>query len=330
MDAHRHPQAEQILRRLRQEQIAALYHFTSIENLPCIRDMQALCSKQLLQDRGQWPPLVPGGDTLSHNLDRYHDNWGMVSCSFTPRTPMAYRRKPKSHLCFFVVQIDVAAFRGVVFTDMNGTANDHRRAEGMAGIDLVHFDMINSFPHPWDKEGWVRYVQAEILVPPCIMLDYIKEVTFVSQASLQEAERLWGLSPHPPFRVDPSHFEDVPGSSVLNFPVLFEWLLTDESIDTSNARLPHTHKSHFIRLSEGVITALARCRVMTGTRASMEWNPGRHVTEYEFTNSNVFWYWHRFRLDHLPDGTCSATFYLNNIRWSTLEFELVSQRREML
>jgi len=32
MDAHRHPQAEQILRRLRQEQVSALYHFTSIEN----------------------------------------------------------------------------------------------------------------------------------------------------------------------------------------------------------------------------------------------------------------------------------------------------------
>jgi len=170
-DAHRHPQAEQILRRLRQEQVSALYHFTSIENLPCIRDMQVLCSKQLLEDEDRWPPLVPGGDALSHSLDRRHDNWGMVSCSFTPRTPMAYRRKPNSHLCFFVVQIEVATFSGVFFTDINGTANDHQRAEGIPGVNLIHFDVIQSFPRPWEREGWFRYVQAETLVPNCIPLD---------------------------------------------------------------------------------------------------------------------------------------------------------------
>ena len=112
---------------------------------------------------------------------------------------MTYRRKPNSHLCFFVIQIDVAALSGVLFTDMNGTANDHQRAEGMRGVNLIHFDVIRSFPRPWEREGWVRYVQAEALVLDCIQFDYIKEITFVSQASLQEAERLWGNYPHPPF-----------------------------------------------------------------------------------------------------------------------------------
>lgn len=331
MDVSRHPQAEQILRRLQQEKIAVLYHFTSIENLPCIRDMQALCSKQLLEDEGRWPCAAPGGDDLSHSLDSYHGNWEMVSCNFTPRTPMAYHKKQQHHLCFFVIQIDIAAFNGVFFTDANATANGHERAEGLAGIELVNFAAIRSSPRPWDKEGWVRQVQAEVLVPDCIMLDYVIEVTFVSEASLWEAGRLWGLQPHPPFRIEPHHFEDIrSGNPVLTFPVLLDWLLTNESVDKSNYRIPYSHKSHFIRQPGGRITVLAHIRVLAGTRVYIKWYPGEQVTECLFEKSSGYYLWPSIAMDQLPDGPCSVLCYLNDICWAMLEFELVSQRRETL
>lgn len=103
-----HQDADRILQRLQQEQIRAFYHFTSIENLPSIRDTQALCSKELLEEEGRWPVPEPGGNRLSHYLNNINENWNLISLSFTPRTPMAYRKKPESHLCFFVIRPDVA------------------------------------------------------------------------------------------------------------------------------------------------------------------------------------------------------------------------------
>jgi ssDNA thymidine ADP-ribosyltransferase, DarT len=99
-----HPDANEILARLRKEGITALYHFTCVENLPYICQAQQLWSKQKLEDEGKWPSLFPGGDSLSHRLDRYNGNWDKVSLSLTPFTPMAYRKKRNDHLCYFYLK----------------------------------------------------------------------------------------------------------------------------------------------------------------------------------------------------------------------------------
>jgi hypothetical protein len=110
------PDAPQILDRLRREGIVELCHFTSIENLPLIQRLNALCSKQALEEAGVWPDCDPGGNALSHNLDRCNDNWGRVPLHFTPRTPMSYRKKREKHLCFFKLNPVVATIAGVLLS----------------------------------------------------------------------------------------------------------------------------------------------------------------------------------------------------------------------
>jgi hypothetical protein len=150
-----HPDAGQILQRLRQEQITGLYHFTSIENLPLIREMNALCSKAVLETAGCWPCLEPGGNSLSHNLDHWNGNWDKVSVNFTPHTPMAYHRKRASHLCFFVLRIKVAAYAGVFLLIKTLTA----KVNGAPKVSLGWISFISRRFDPMHvlgtgKGGW--------------------------------------------------------------------------------------------------------------------------------------------------------------------------------
>ena len=254
-----HPDAGGILARLRQERIPCLYHFTSIENLPLICRLNGLCSKQRLQNASLWPCPNPGGDDLSHTLDRRWGNWDKVGMNLTPRTPMCYRKKRQKHLCFFVLLPDVATHAGVVFANTNATATGHQRAEGLSGLDLINFAAVRAHPRPWDKDGWHRPVQAEILVPDYVALDLVTEVVFVSPASLQEGERLWGNSQHPPFRVDAGHFADLPSHSrpTLGFPNLVDLILTFDQVDKSNVKASRAHVSRFHRSLGAGVTAIA-------------------------------------------------------------------------
>ena len=117
-----HQDSDQIAGRLVQEGISRLYHCTSIENLPIIVSQGALLCKQELEALGLWPVPEPGGNQLSHDLDRYAGNWDRVGLNFTPRTPMIYGKKRSAHLCFFVVDPRVATYDGVIFTDTNAAA----------------------------------------------------------------------------------------------------------------------------------------------------------------------------------------------------------------
>ncbi len=211
MDPQFHPEADAILARLTKEGITELYHFTSVENLPGICKVGVLCSKQTLELKGLWPPPVPGGNSLSHHLDRYNDNWDKVSLSFTPFTPMAYRKKRKDHLCYLIARLEVASWTGIIFTDSNAASTTiQRRDTGLVGLNYIKFDAIRSIPRPWDRNGWVQPVQAEVLVPDRVPLGYISKVAFVSKASLMHAERLCGSIPHPHFSVDDHLFSDSP------------------------------------------------------------------------------------------------------------------------
>lgn len=63
-----HPDADAILRRLKENGVKNFYHFTNVQNLAAICEMEGLCSKQLLELQGKWPCNVPGGEELSHSL----------------------------------------------------------------------------------------------------------------------------------------------------------------------------------------------------------------------------------------------------------------------
>jgi len=314
----------QILQRLRQERIPALFHFTSVENLVLIRDMDALCSKQVLEDAGRWPPPEPGGNDLSHSLDRHNDNWDKVSLNFTTHTPMAYRKKPTSHLCFFVVDVRVAGRRGVIFTDTNAASTGgQQRGEGLAGLDLVNFSAVRAAPQPWNRDGWVRPVQAEVLVPDRISLDQVQEVGFVSRASLEEARRIWGASQGPRFVHQQEYFSDAPRRISINFPYLDSILLTDAAIDEASVKRERVTKARFTRGRCERITAVASVVATAGVKAHVTWNPiGLSLVE-EFERTSSYWHWPSVATSSLPIGRCSVEYRLGQVRWSTLDFEVV-------
>jgi len=316
--------AAMILERLKQERIAALYHFTSVENLPSIRDTDRLCSKEVLCTLGQWPCADPGGNQQSHNLDQQNDNWDKLSLTFTPRTPMAYRKKPLKHLCFCVIDVGAAALPNVVFTDTNATSTifPHKRDTGINGLNLVDFGAVRAIPRGWDKDGWVRPVQAESLIPEALPLAYVKEIVFVSDASLAEAERLWGGSPHPPFRVSPEMFSDFPGVLTFSFAFMREYFLTDDAIDGNNVNQPHAHRIVFERARTQRIFAVITSHITAGTVAETTWNPGNIRSTHTFTTSGNYRHWPRVNAQRLPIGECQVEYRLGGVRWATIPFRM--------
>lgn len=320
-----HAEATEIAAKLRKEHIRALYHFTSIENLPCIREMGALCSKHILDAAGRWPVAEPGGNALSHNLDRCNNNWDRISLNFTPHTPMVYNKKPSSHLCFLEIDPVVATWDGVLFTNTNAASTgNQQRAPGLAGLDLVDFNAVRSRPRPWDREGWVRPVQAEVLVPKCIPLNYVTRIRFVSDASRDEAERLWGPSSHPQFEAYPLSFSDNPSAVSLTFPFLKTILLTDQHVNASSLGRARTPNYRLRRSTCDRATLIAEVHAVAGLKAQITWKPIGATQTEEFEKTEDYWHWPSLSLSRLPDGPCSVDYRLGCVRWATLPFEVVA------
>jgi len=194
-----HSQGHQILRVLRQHGIEVLFHFTSVQNLKGISEMNGLCSKKMLSEAGRWPPPWSGGDQLSHNLDMSCGNWDMVSLSYVPNTPMAYHRKQQEDLCFVEVDPSVATWSGVLFTNTNAASLTASRLAGLRGVKEVDFDEFASVPAQPGNPTWKRAVQAEVLVPQFVPLGYVVRVSFKTPEHLKQGARSWGSQP--------SHFE---------------------------------------------------------------------------------------------------------------------------
>jgi hypothetical protein len=288
--------------------------------------MEALCSKRALEEAGKWPPLEPGGNPLSHNLDRLNQNWDKVPLNFTPHTPMAYNKKRERHICFFLLTPEVSTLDGVVFTDTNAatTSRPQQRGEGLQGLSLVNFGAIRSSPRPWDKNGWFYPVQAEVLIPDRLDLRFVSEVGFLSDASLEEGRRLWGADVGPPFFVRPLLFSDTPPSLSLSFPYLAKVMLTDEAVDKTTINRLRVEKKHFRRATCDRITLVASVRAVAGSTAEVTWQPAGVVHATEFETTSEYWHWPSIPIRNLPNGRCSVEYRLGRILWATLEFEVVS------
>lgn len=321
-----HPDAQAILSRLQREKIPAFYHFTSVRNLPDISRAQALCSKETLQAMGMWPPPVPGGNELSHRLDRRNRNWDKVGLNLTPFTPMAYRKKREQHLCFFVIRPEVAAWSGVVFTDTNAASSGQRREEGLAGLDIIDFQAIRSDPRPGDRDGWLTPVQAEVLVPDKIALQYVEEVAFVSSASRAHARRLWGARPHPEFTVKGQLFADSSGSSrqTIGFPYVMSIVLCDAKVDRDTAWERYSHKGTFSKSESDRITLVATVGAMAGTRAEVKWLGADTTHRAEFPKADDYRHCPHISLDTLSQGAYCVEYWLDRLCWASVGFEVIS------
>lgn len=319
------PQASDIQEKLRREGIRHLFHWTSLENLPFIAQAQALCSKQTLEGMDLWPCPSPGGRGPSHNLDRHHGNRGSIGLNFTPYTPMVYHRKRDGKpLCFFIIKAEVATWRNVMFTDENAASNAHTQATGLEGLDLVKFDAIRCDPRPSDRIGWVKPVQAEVLVPDKIALDCVKKVVFISEASCAEGERLWGSLGHPLFKVEPEYFTDgYQRNKSVAFAYVDRLMLTDGEFDKETIDRPHEHCARFARNSTEYITAVVRTQAISGTQIRLTTEPtGLDIGQKEYSRGSYTNY-ARVRTDDLLDGGNSIVCYLNDIRWAQIDFEII-------
>src|SRR5712692_6912280 len=322
------PDAQAILTRLQQERITALYHFTSVENLSSICQMGALFSKQILEDQGLLSTLVTGGNPLSHSLDRHQSNWDKVSLNFTPHTPMAYNKKRAQHLCFFLINPEVAAWLDVVFTDSNATKNDHKRGQGLIGLNTVQFNVIHAIP--FSVNDWHRFVQAEVLIPHSIPLPYVTEIGFVSGASMNYAKHLCDSLPCPPFSVIPHIFTDSPKapSRAIGFSYVHELILGDTNESKNMVYSTHIKENKFSKRISDKITIAASVRVIAGMRAKISLfdivtNKERVVIDEELPRSNEYKHECIISLNDLPAGIYVVKYYLGGVCWDSSSLEVV-------
>ena len=308
-----HEDAATIRSRLVQEGIATLYHFTSVENLPGIAHHQGILSKAELERFGNWPPPSPGGNEDSHRRDRRLGNWDKVHLFFNPNTPMVYRAKSEDHLCFLEVPIDMACLRGVVFTHANAASEMARRGEGLEGLGLVDFRYVKSYPDPSNPD-WRHLSQAEVLVPNRIPMDVVKRIVCVSEASKQEAIRLWGSHTLPRFEVDIKPFESMPGSRYAGFSYVTDaWL---EAGEQRGQRIAVSNSRH------SKIKVVAKLEALAGATCNIQMGPSgrRYDTTLPRTDS---WSWTpEYSITDLSPGSYHVDVKLNDIRWSRLFLEV--------
>jgi hypothetical protein len=304
--------------RLAAEHIDWLYHFTSVENLPGIAQQQALCSTQFLGDHGL-APMSPGGNALSLVLDGHHGTLDFVHIYFTPYTPMAYRKKRDRHICWFVLKPAVADRDGVEFTDCNAAANVHQQVAGSAGLELLDFAILRGTPQPGSAD-WKKRVQAELLAPSQVPMSLVQEIAFVSRASLEEGERLWGATPHPTFTIRPALFSDWPGGTVesIGFAHVETVLLTPDLVTMDNALMVRAHQSEYQRTAEGVVYVVASVRVTAGSKAETSVNDGPVLQTTVFDQSRRFIYFPAVGHADMPNEVQGITIRLNGVRWVTI------------
>ncbi len=245
---------------------------------------------------------------------------------------MAYHKKRKDHLCFFVVKLEVAAWLGVIFTDLNAAGTTmQRRDEGLKGINLVNFAAIRSMPRPWDRDGWVRPVQAEILVPHYIPFSSIAKVVFISGASLLHAERICDSALHPPFTIEEEFFPDSPNASVetIGFPFIDQLALSDTKIDANMLYLMCAQKNTYSKLSHKNIYLTVAVRAMVRTQANIYLHPVNRlkrpqdcISTVEFSAAARYLLQTDIVLDPLPISKYLIEIVLDNICRASIAFEL--------
>lgn len=319
-----HHQAAQIKKVLEDNGIETLYHFTAISNLKWIAQY-GLLSKEKLGEKGIFDEIETGGNELNLTLDQELGNCGKVHLYFCPHTPMAYGEQGEKHIVYILINPEVATWENVLFTDTNATRKQdgHRREQGTKGIKLVDFKTIkgtlDNGPKPWDRT-WHRNVQAEVLVSDKIPVDYIESIAFISKASLEEGERLWGNKKHPPFKVNRDLFHG-------GFAYVEDAILTLQEVNKDNVGTTNFADEHeFIIGRASRATLLVNLKALPGLQAKIRWtsSDGRMISEDNagFEKEGGYWHWSDMDIRGLGVGDYFAEYHLGDIEWVRIPFKV--------
>ncbi|MEW6376636.1 MAG: DarT ssDNA thymidine ADP-ribosyltransferase family protein, partial [Thermodesulfobacteriota bacterium] len=232
------------------------------------------------------------------------------------------RNPQSSHICYFILDPSVALWDGVFFTDTNATktTDGHQREQGLLGLNLVDFETIMAHlsGSRVPKQRWHRNVQAECLVPDQIPLKYVKGISFISEASLREGQRLWGEANHPTFRVERDLFS-------IGFALVNDFKLTSQQITNENVgTLQLQDERNFSKRLCSRVTLLANIYATACSQAKIVWldNEGNIISEdkTDFEKVSTYWHWPSLQIVNLNEGNYSVEYYLNDIRWFKAHF----------
>ncbi len=311
----------EILEILQQNNIKSLWHFTDINNLPLIKKLEGLKSKEFLENTGRLNDILCGGNDKSHCLDKQLDNWNKISLSFTPHIPMVYHIKKDKHLVFIEINTEVATLDGVYFTDTNAARirDGQKREKGIKGLENVKFEYINSPPKPSDP-NWKKFVQAEILVPDCVPLRYFKKIYFVSNASLHFGQSLWGTNSSSLFEINKQVFADynLNQQDYINLnPYIESVIITHEEITKNNFQNHHTNSKEIEKGKDFWIKISLFTN--TGTKGKIVLKDlSNHVfcnKELEFKTSGDLYWFPNFKLPSNIFSSFIVEVFLDGILW---------------
>jgi len=247
---------------------------------------------------------------------------------------MAYRaqqnfwqRAPRSaHICYLIIDPNVALWEGVVFTDTNATktTNGQKRGQGMGGLSLVDFDTIKAHLNKqWvePKQRWHRNVQAECLIPNEIPITYIKGIVFISEASLREGTRLWGNVDHPLFSIEKNLFST--DLALVNSFTLTSQNVTKDNVDS----IRFQDEECFSKELCSKVTLLVHLYATACSQAQIIWfdNHDKQIFEdkTDFEKVSFYWHWPSLEIFKLLEGNYSVEYYLNDTRWFKAHFRVM-------
>ncbi len=321
-----HPEAKKIKEILDKYKIQKLYHFTSIDNLSIIAKCGGLWSKEKLEKAGILSNVKTGGSEESLTFDKEFGNWNKIHLYFCHQTPMAYYKQQEGeHLCYILIDPVVALWDSVFFTDTNAARKQdgHKQKQGFEGIKLVDFETIRNILNGiWnsDKLKWKLNVQAEVLVPNEIPLNYIKSIVFISEASKKEGEQLWGGNPHLTFEVDENLFHR-------GFPYVKDAILTSKEVNKDNVNSESFEDMReFILGKDSKITMLVDLKAVPGLQTETIWKNGDNKEIYknktEFDKESDYWHWQNIGIERLNIGHWSVEYFIRETRWIKIHFTI--------
>ena len=166
--------AEETLELMRKNGIDRLYHFTDISNLDSIVENGGLYSLSYLKEQNITASFA--SDQLSWDLDGIRGLDRYVSLSFVTNLPMYWKNiyKGGNHFVWLEIDIEVATWKGTMFSDINATDHDARIGncrQILSGLDLDFLSRDYSLSRLSRQEK--KQMQAEVLVRDFVPLDRI-------------------------------------------------------------------------------------------------------------------------------------------------------------